>query len=131
MTRLTTVLIVALIGVTGMLGLRGLGRQLADPEAVQARILVADMASRIRANAGAVPLRLYAGAAGRPFPADCTGRRCAAMELVQQDVEQWQRQVAALLADGHGRLDSAGSEIRIVVEWGDPPRNRLQWTLAP
>jgi type IV pilus assembly protein PilV len=108
---------VGMIGIAVLYG-QGLSASRTALNRTQAVNLAADMADRVRANrrGGAS----YGGAGGDN---DCDAGDCTTAELAAHDVWEWEALVEALLPDGVGTVDYAGTTpptYTISVQWQEP-----------
>ena len=132
MLELLVALLVASVGVLGVVGLTTLNAQhrrsaAAHAEAVR---LAEDMIERIRANPAGLQAGSYAASGDAVGASDCHAGWCAAPEMAAFDLAQWRCALGASATDPSCRgplnaigtidADAEAGSVRISIQW----RNR-------
>jgi type IV pilus assembly protein PilV len=119
-------MVVLAIGLLGLAGLQANGLRNSQTAYFrsQAARLAYDMADRMRANtadAGALDTSVYI----TTTPTDAAAQNCittggcSPTEMAEQDLFEWNSNLAAALPGGQGSIAVTGSEYAVTVRWDD------------
>ena len=136
MLELLVALLVASVGVLGIVGLATLNAQHLRSAAAHAEavMLAHDLMERIRANPAGLQVGGYASSGDALGSSDCRAADCAAAELAAFDLAEWRCALGAAAADDGCRgplnasgtvvTDAAAGAVRISIRWRDQGESR-------
>lgn len=116
------------VGLLGLAGLQttGLRNNLSAYNRSQATQLAYDFADRMRANVedagkGDTSTYITQSLAGAQHQTTCVvqSTSCLTANMAQQDLFEWNRDVAAILPEGVGSITQSGGLFTLTVKWDD------------
>ncbi len=117
------------IGLLGIASLQATSLRNNNDASMQTRAsyMASDMADRMRANAASV--NAYPAATlATPAVGDCTTASCTPTQMVDNDVAEWNQQLAQTLPAGQGTVTSPGAGLFTITVLWDEARSGVTGT---